>query len=90
MNEDTKAQISDFLQVPKVKEYEKYLDLLVVVGRNRKSSLNFIKEMVWRKLQEWKEKLLSQAGRDILLIAIVQAIPTFAMGCFKLPLGLLP
>ena len=88
MNEDTKAQISDFLQVPKVKEYEKYLGLLAVVGRNRKASLNFIKERVWSKLQGWKEKLLSQAGREILLKARVQAIPTFAMGCFKLPVGL--
>ena len=88
VNEDTKAQISDFLQVPEVKEYEKYLGLPVVVGRNRKASLNFIKERVWSKLQGWKEKLLSQVGREILLKAGVQAIPTFAMGCFKLPKGL--
>ena len=59
VNEDTKAQISDFLQVPEVKEYENYLGLPAVVGRNRKASLNFIKERVWSKLQGWKEKLLS-------------------------------
>ena len=88
VNEDTKAQIMDFLQVPEVKEYEKYLGLPAVVGRNRKASLNFIKERVWSKLQGWKEKQLSQAGREILLKAVVQAIPTFAMGCFKLSMGL--
>nr|XP_023912497.1 uncharacterized protein LOC112024091 [Quercus suber] len=88
VNEDTKAQLSDFLQVPEVKEYEKYLGLPAVVGRNRKASLNFIKERVWSKLQGWKEKPLSQAGREVLLKAVVQAIPTFAMGCFKLPMGL--
>ena len=59
VNEDTKAQISDFLQVPEVKEYENYLGLPAVVGRNRKASVNFIKERVWSKLQGWKEKLLS-------------------------------
>ena len=88
VNEDTKALISNFLQVLGVKKYENYLGLLVVVGRNRKPSLNFIKESVWSKLQGWKEKLLSQAGREILLKAVVQVIPTFAMSCFKLPVGL--
>ena len=88
VKEKIKAKISNFLQVPEVREYEKYLGLLAVVGRNRKASLNFIKERVWSKLQGWKEKLLSKAGREILLKAVVQAIPIFAMGCFKLPVGL--
>ena len=71
-----------------MKEYENYLGLPAVVGRKRKASLNYIKERVWSKLQGWKEKLLSQASREILLKAVVQAIPTFAMSCFKLPVGL--
>ena len=74
--------------MPKVKEYEKYLGLLVVVGRKKKPSLNYIKETVWSKLQGWKEKLLSQVGREVLLKAVVQTIPTFAMSYFKLPVGL--
>ena len=35
-----------------------------------------------------KEKLLSQADREILLKVLVQATPTFVMSCFKLCLGL--
>ena len=58
------------------------------MGKNKKASFNYIKKRVWSKLQGWKEKLLSQAGREILLKAVVQAIPTFAMSCFKLPVGL--
>ena len=84
-----KLEIIDFLGVSEVREYEKYLGLLAMVGRNKKASLNFIKERVWNKLQGWKEKLLSQAGREVLLKVVVQAIPTFAMSCFKLPFRLL-
>jgi len=54
----------------------------------KKASFNFIKEKVWRKFQGWKEKLLSQAVREILIKVVVQAIPIYTMSCFKLPIGL--
>ena len=44
---------------------------------------------MWNKLQGWKEKFLSQVGREVLLKAVIQAIPNFVMSCFKLPSGLL-
>ena len=80
--------IKNLLRVLEIKEYEKYLGLLAVVGRNKKASLNYIKNRGWGKLQGWKEKLLSQAGKEVLLKAVVQAIPTFAMSCFHLPVDL--
>ena len=87
VSDNTKNALKDFLGVPKIKEYEKYLGLSAIVGRNKKESLMYIKERIWGKLQGWKEKLLSQAGREVLLKAIVQVIPTFAMSCFKLPMS---
>ena len=88
-SEKRKLEIIEKLGVSEVKEDERYLGLPAVVGRNKKASLNYIKERVWNKLQGWKEKLISQAGREVLLKAVVQAILTFVMGCFKLPSGLL-
>ena len=44
---------------------------------------------MWKKLQGWKEKLLSQAGGDVLIKSVIQAIPTYTMSCFKLPKGLI-
>ena len=46
VDEETKDLISNFLEVLEVKKYEKYLDLSTVVGRNKKMSLNYIKERV--------------------------------------------
>ena len=57
--EEKKGKILNFLGVLEIKEYEKYLGLLAVVGRNKKTSLKYIKERVWTKLQGWKAKLLS-------------------------------
>jgi hypothetical protein len=69
-------------------QFEKYLGLPPVIGRAKKRAFNSIKDRVMRRLQGWKEKLLSQAGREVLIKAVVQAMPTYAMSCFKIPAGL--
>ena len=49
MTETTTNAIKD-LGVLEIKQYEKYLGLPAVVGKNRKASLNYIKDRVWGKL----------------------------------------
>ena len=68
-----------------IRQYETYLGLPSMIGRSKYSSFMQMKERVWRKIQGWKGKLLSQAGREVLIKAVVQAIPTYTMNVFKLP-----
>ena len=71
ITDDTRNQIKLALGVPEIIQYERYLGLPSLVGKNKKASFNYIKDRVWKKLQGWKEKLLSQAGREILIKAVV-------------------
>ena len=80
--------IKDSIGFQVVHQYEKYLGLLALVGRNKKESFDNIKQKVWKKLQGWEGQLLSQAGREVLTKAVAQALPTHTMSCFKLPAGL--
>ena len=58
------------------------------MGRNKRNTFQQLKERVAHKLSGWKEKFLSMAGKEVLIKAVVQAIPTHTMSCFLLPKSL--
>ena len=60
---DIQATIQVLLDVPSIRQYEKYLGLPAFGGREKKHNFVYIKERIWKKLQGWKEKLISQASR---------------------------
>lgn len=72
--------------VANVKHYEDYLGFPALVGRNKRASFDKFKQRVWKRLQGWEGKLLSQAGREVLIKSVIQSIPTYVMSCFKLPI----
>jgi hypothetical protein len=63
---------------------DKYLGLPVYMGRSRSKMFVYLKDRVWKRIQGWKEKLLSRAGKETLIKAVVQVIPSYAMSCFDL------
>ncbi|XP_062170478.1 uncharacterized protein LOC133876208 [Alnus glutinosa] len=74
--------------VPSTQRYDKYLGLPALVGRSRMGEFKGIKDRVWKRLHDWKTKFISQAGKEILLKAVIQAISTYSMSVFLLPMGL--
>lgn len=40
------------------------------------------------KLEGWKERLISKAGKEILIKSVVQALPQYAMSIFKIPISI--
>lgn len=76
--------VCDLLLVTKEMMNEKYLGLPVRVGRSKTNTFAYLKDQIWKRMQGWNQKFLSWAGKEILIKAVAQAIPTFAMGCFDL------
>ena len=64
---------------------DKYLGLPANVGLDKTDCFQFLIERIVKKISGWKEKLLSAGGKEILLKAVIQAIPTYAMSVFKIP-----
>ena len=68
--------------------FESYLGLPTLVGRTKYYTFSYLKDRIWKKLQGWKGKMLSKAGKEILIKAGAQSIPTYTMSIFQLPLKL--
>lgn len=59
------------LRVKPVKSHGKYLGLPTMVGRSKTHIFKFVRDKVWKKLKEWKEKALSRVGREVLIKLVV-------------------
>ena len=67
---------------------DKYLGLPAMVGADRSDCFKHFIERIKQRIQGWMEKQLSVGGKEILLKAVAQAIPVFAMSVFCLPKGI--
>ncbi|KAL0399531.1 UNVERIFIED_CONTAM: hypothetical protein Sradi_2296400 [Sesamum radiatum] len=76
------------LNIRRENKMELYLGLPSRVARSKRDLFAIIRDKVWSKITGWNEKLLSQAGKEILIKSIIQAVPTYAMACFRLPISL--
>lgn len=86
---DRRWEMVDTLGMNEVDRHEKYLGLPTIIGLLKKAVFSCLKERIWKKMQGWKEKLLSKPGKEILIKAVAQAIPTYMMSIFRIPDGLL-
>ncbi|XP_074336668.1 uncharacterized protein LOC141673834 [Apium graveolens] len=62
-----------------------YLGLPSLIGRSKKRVLRFVKERVCKRIDSWKAKPISRAGKTVLIRNVAQSLPSYCMMCFLLP-----
>jgi hypothetical protein len=68
-----REEISHLSELQATQSYDKYLGLPTSIGKSRVKAFQSLKDQVWNYLQNWKNKFLSQAGKEILLKAVVSS-----------------
>lgn len=63
------------------------MGLPTAIGKYKKTLFLNLQDKLWRKIKRWKERLLLQAGKEVLIKYVAQAIPNYIMSCFKLPVS---
>ncbi|KAL0006082.1 hypothetical protein SO802_013643 [Lithocarpus litseifolius] len=83
-----RLKMLQILGVKEVMKFDSYLGLPTLIGRAKYHTFSYLKDIVWKKLQGWKRMMLSGAGKEILIKAVAQSIPTYTMSVFQLPMKL--
>lgn len=86
---ERRQQICDMLQMEEAGENCKYLGLPNMMQRSKTATLGFLKDQVRRKASSWDGKIISKGGKEVLVKAIIQSLPTYAMNVFMLPLEII-
>jgi ribonuclease HI len=62
-----------------------YLGLPSMIGRKKKEIFAYIKDRVWKRINSWRGRALSKAGKEVMIKSVLQAIPSYVMSVFLLP-----
>lgn len=81
-----RAAISGQMRMNEASEDSMYLGLPNIMGRNKNVILGFLKDKVRKRVVNWDGQIISKPAKEILLKTVIQALPTYAMSVFLLPL----
>ncbi|KAK4383569.1 putative mitochondrial protein [Sesamum angolense] len=81
--------LANILGIRRVAQHDLYLGLPSILGKSQKAVFSSLRDKIWNQISGWNKKMLSQTGKGMLIKAVLQSIPTYAMGVFRLPEGVL-
>jgi hypothetical protein len=81
---NAKAELKDVIGIQCEALSERYLGLPTVVGRSKSGAFKHLPDRSRAKVSGMKGQGLSKAGKEVLIKLVLQSVPTYPMGCFKL------
>ncbi|XP_024196362.1 uncharacterized protein LOC112199609 [Rosa chinensis] len=78
-------ELATSLGVLLVDKHDKYLGLPTELSYSKAEAFKFLSEKVRKRTRGSREKTLRAAGKEIMIKAVAQSIPTYVMSCFELP-----
>jgi ribonuclease HI len=63
----------------------KYLGLPSMIGRKKKEVFSYLKDRIWKRINSWRGRALSRAGKEIMIKSVLQAIPSYVMSVYVIP-----
>lgn len=82
------STIKNIFQLNVVDQHERYLGLLSMVGKKKRSFFNDTKLKILNKMSSWQSKCFLSGGWEILLKIMAETLPAFVMSVFKIPIWL--
>jgi hypothetical protein len=66
---------------------DSYLGMPTQIGRSPIITFRYLLDRMWRRVSGLSDRPLSRMGNEIMLKTVIQAIPTYVMSCFLLPVA---
>lgn len=77
--------LARILKVGRITQNNTYLGTLLFFSRYKSFNYQNLLDRVYNRVQGWKAKFLSQAGRTTLICSVTSAMPMYQMMCFLIP-----
>jgi hypothetical protein len=86
--EEVKVEVKQKLGVYNESLKDSYVGMPTQIGRSPIATFRYIFDRMWRGINGLSDRPLSRKGNEVMLKAVIQAIPTYVMSCFELPVAI--